>query len=211
MEIDNKAKNNSEERKQILAAHPTSYRGVVSAYNLTDILKSYPFYLSLFICFILLFATYFSKVGIYNILIIWVEQIISIFPNILGFNLGGYALIVGFGNTELVKNMTKPTKEENKYSIFQKMSSVFSFTLLLQSFTFAISFVVNFIIKMEFTTNNIYWYHVINGTVVALLSFFSLWSIFVLSTVILNVFTFGQMHHLYLTTERMKNNKQQKE
>lgn len=187
---------------QLKKDHPMSYKGILYSYSWDDIKESKPFIISLSFSILLFILSFFSKKELLDIINFWTNQILTIFPNLLGFNLGGYALIIGFGNTELVQSLTQK-KPEKKTSVFQKLSGIFGFTLLLQSITFSISFIFNFIIELGFETSNKMIYVGTNSIAILILSFLGLWGLLILPSLIVNVFTFGQMHHLYLTKKRL--------
>lgn len=184
--------------KDIKNEHPTSYKGIFMAYNWKDIRESYPFIASISLSILFLLSSMFSTKNFFEILSIWTNQILTIFPNLLGFNLGGYAIIIGFGNTDLLQALTKKRKEK-KTSIFQKLSGVFAFTLMLQCVAFALAFIVNFSIQLDFGTKIESLSTTINIFAILVLSFLGLWGLLILPVLVANVFTFGQMHHLLLT------------
>ena len=188
--------------KDIISEHPTSYKGIFTAYTWKDIRESYPFIASISLSILFLLSSYFSTKNFFEILSIWTNQVLTIFPNLLGFNLGGYALIIGFGNTDLIQALTKKRKDK-KTSIFQKLSGVFAFTLMLQSVAFALAFIVNFSIQLGFSTSIESLSTTINICVILILSFLGLWGLLILPVLVANVFSFGQMHHFHLTKKRV--------
>lgn len=189
--------------KQIKEQHQPSYKGILYSYGYKDIKESYPFYLSILLSAISFIVVLIGHKNLYDVVVFWTNQVIAIFPNLLGFNLGGFALIVGFGNTELIQAMTSKGIGR-KVSVFQKAIGVFGFTLLLQSITFIFAFILNFSIQLKFETN-IYWLvDCVNILTLLILSFLGLWSLFIMPILVLNLFTFGQMHHYYLTIKRIK-------
>lgn len=192
-----------QEIEQINKDHPTSYKGIFYSYDWKEIKTSRPFQLSIFLSVALFIISLLSKKNTFEVLGLWSSQILSIFPNLLGFNLGGYALIIGFGNTELVESMTKK-KEGKKTTVFQKLSGIFAFAILLQLSAFLLSFSVNFIIQLNFTSPDSRIVNSINTPIIILLSFLGLWGLFILPNLVANVFSFGQGHHLQLTIKRKR-------
>jgi len=183
--------------------HPFSYKGVFYSYDWKEVRTSYPFWISLAISIVLLFVSPFSKQDSFVITSFWVSQILTIFPSLLGFNLGGYALIIGFGNAELVQSLTKKGKNR-KNSIFQKLSGIFAYAILLQLFAFCLAFFGNFSIQLKFTLQQDLIRNILNYLFTFLLSFIGLWGIFILPSLVINVFNFGQMHHFKLTQKRLE-------
>lgn len=191
------------EIEQIKKDHPFSYEGIFYSYDWKEIKASYPFLLSILLSFVLLIATYFSEKNSYEVVCMWTSQILSIFPNLLGFNLGGYALIIGFGNAELVQSMTKKS-EKKKTTVFQKLSGIFAFAILLQLSAFVVSFLVNFFVQLKFSSSNDLLINIVNIPITLIISFLGFWGLFIVPNLVSNVFTFGQMHHAQLTTKRKK-------
>lgn len=54
------------------------------------------------------------------------------YPSIVGFVLSGYALLIGFSNSELIQKLSK-RKNENKPALFQKINATFAMMLLIAS------------------------------------------------------------------------------
>lgn len=181
--------------------HPTSYRGIIRAYSWRDIKESRPYIFSLVLSLLFLLLVCFSSKNLYQMIEFWKNQILSILPNLLGFNLGGYALIIGFGNTDLVSSLTK--KKKGKPSVFQKLSGIFAFTLVLQSFAFLLAYIIDVFMELEFYALSYTIYIIVNSIVLSLISFLGFWSILILPNLVINVFTLGQMHHLHLTKKRL--------
>lgn len=183
--------------------HNSSLKGILHGYPLKDIFRSVPFWLSLVLTFLILLLTYISKKDSLEILKYWIGQNLSIFPNFLGFSLGGYALIVGFGNTALIQSITKMTTS-TKASVFQKLNSIFAFSLLAQLAAFLVSLGVNYFIQLDFKAVNETSYIVVNLSTLFVAAFLSIWCVLIIPYIVLGIFNFGQMHHLHLTINRLK-------
>ncbi len=190
------------ESNKIKENHQPGFKGIIKIYNWNEIKESKAFIISLIMSFILLILSFCGTKDISETLKFWVNQILTIFPNLLGFSLGGFALIVGFGNSELIQSLTKSTKGK-QYSVFQKLSAVFAFLLIIQSITFLISFITNIILELNFKAYCISVYYSINIFMILLLSFLALWGMFILPVLVVNVFTFGQVNHFLLTVKRI--------
>lgn len=193
--------------KNLETNHKMGLSGIKSAYPIKSILSSYPFCISLLISTILAIFLYQNK-DLYLLLSNTVDLVISIFPNILGFNLGGYALIIGFGNTNLLESMTQKDDEDNS-TIFQQINGIFAFSILLQSLTFITGFIVRFLFSLN-VTSNITTSNNTNFCTIIFLLFFALWSLTMIPFLVVNVFTFGQMHHFFLSISRLKEKKNKK-
>ncbi|WP_020603150.1 hypothetical protein [Spirosoma spitsbergense] len=195
---------------QIKKDHPFSYKGIMHAYDAKEIGESIPFWVSIALAVTTLVITWLSSKSFYEILIFWTEQIMAVFPNLLGFNLGGYALIVGFGNGSLLKAMTRKNAGK-KSTIFQKLSGVFAFSILLQLAAFIAAFLITFLNKFEFKSNSQITVDSVNALLVFILSFLGFWGLLIIPNLVSNVFTFGQMHHSLLTIERIKSERRNRE
>ncbi|GAB3990434.1 hypothetical protein GCM10028807_17590 [Spirosoma daeguense] len=197
------------EHERIKEDHPFSYRGILRAYDAKEIRESWPFLWSLGLSVATVAITGYSTKSYYEILGFWVSQVMSVFPNLLGFNLGGYALIVGFGNGSLLKAMTR--KQPNKKaSIFQKLSGVFAFSILLQLTAFIMAFLINFLKEFKFEVNCQDLANIVNASTIGILSFLGFWGLLIIPNLVTNIFTFGQMHHSLLTIERIEDEQKKK-
>src|SRR5688572_18787831 len=67
------------------------------------------------------------------------DKMTSIMPNILGFNLGGYVLLIGLNSQSILDEITEPIGD-NKYSLFQKKSAVFAFSIIIQAASILLGF-----------------------------------------------------------------------
>lgn len=191
------------EREQIAKDHPFSYKGIFRAYDFNEIWTSKPFRASLVLSASVIVVTGFSQKSYYEILAFWTAQVMAVFPNLLGFNLGGYALIVGFGNSNLLKAMTKKNPKKNS-TIYQKLSGVFAFSILLQLTAFIVAFVVNFLKEFGFSSANGALVNLVNGFLLSIIAFLGLWGLLIVPNLVSNVFNFGQMNHSLLTIERVE-------
>ncbi|HET6993782.1 MAG TPA: hypothetical protein VFI06_02315, partial [Chitinophagaceae bacterium] len=94
--------------EKIETYHTEGKNGVLEIISHKRTFKKLPFILSLCVSLtisivILLFVPNKS----FKILSTGCDLLIVIFPSLLGFSLGGYALIVGFGNIDLLKKATR--------------------------------------------------------------------------------------------------------
>jgi len=71
-------------------------------------------------------------------------QALNIFPNLLGFTLGGYALLIGFGDRGF-HQMLSGTDVREGISIMQSVSATFVHFLLLQSAALMIAIFQSFV------------------------------------------------------------------
>ena len=134
----------------------------------------------------------------------------DLIPNILGFCIGGYALIIGIGNMDALKKMSLPMENRENLSFFQILSSVFAGSLILQCITLLLSFVIKILLKIEIPafSNSIAIIINILGIIVVL--FFSTLSIVLLYYTVMNLFNYGQSMHFLIRLEKGEQDEQQK-
>jgi len=186
--------------------HKLNLYGLIDSYPLAKIFYSIPFRLSLLVSII--YAVFVILMNQqYVQLINLIDICIEIFPSLLGFSLGGYALIIGFGNNNLLQSMTRQLKDKN-FSLLQLINGTFAFSILLQSLVLTISFIFYIISKLPvaFFLTDIHCKY-INAVGLSILFFLGSYSMFQLPKMIINVFNFGQLHHFKLTKERIMKNK----
>ncbi|NDV20863.1 hypothetical protein GO013_15740 [Pseudodesulfovibrio sp. JC047] len=59
----------------------------------------------------------------------------SILPDILGFSLGGYVIMVGFGDTEFIEALRGRESKESGPSIYMKINATFVHFIVVQAIT----------------------------------------------------------------------------
>ena len=136
------------ELKAIREDHPTGWRGIFDSYPIKTMVSDLPFLFSLLITILGVIAFIVTEKSSYVLLIWFIDMVKSLFPNLLGFCLGGYAILIGFGNTDLLKSLTRKLRSINK-SVFQLLSAVFAFSLILQSVSLIISYVFSFFVQFN--------------------------------------------------------------
>jgi hypothetical protein len=124
------------------------------------------------------------------------SKILSIIPNLLGFVLSGYALLIGFGN------ITNIAKQKNKETtLYQKISTVFSVSLLMQMLLLIFAFVVKLALDAELYCSNVCYGNIVNYTVIILLIFGLLYVTFMIKDLVLIIFNYSQYQH-YLINKK---------
>ncbi|WP_297101806.1 hypothetical protein [uncultured Draconibacterium sp.] len=139
----------------------------------------------------------------FDILKFLAQQATSIIPSVLGFNLGAYIILISLNSTNILKEMTEPNIEEGeKYSFYQKMSSVFAFSLLLQTTSLVFGIIVSTVINLcsSIVIGNIFA-EIMNILSQFFLCFVLTYSLVLIGQVVLNVFNFGQVIHFFIRTE----------
>lgn len=192
--------------KQIRQQHTMGLKGLVLIYPKDKFLKGAFLPAVVTLCICLLVRS--NGVGMQAFLQEIVESTISILPNLLGFLLGGYTILIGFGNTNLLKANTRLVQNRS-ISLFQMLSSIFALTIYLQAIALTIAVVAHFTLKVPLKPHlglTSYLYEIapiVNGTIVPFLLFLLLYSVLSLKDTVINVFGFAQQYHLVLTEERM--------
>lgn len=149
------------------------------------------------ICSIFLF--FFTKdVSALSILDKLINRILSIMPNILGFTLAGYVLLIGFGSDEFLEGITE--QDDCDYSFFQHFSSIFAWSIIIQANTLLVSFILSFISDYNIISKHA---NIINFIVLMILLILSFYSILLIIRLVLNVFHFSQLVQFYFTEKRL--------
>lgn len=195
--------------KSIKDTHPMGWKGVFFAYPLKDLFKTRALVISLILTLV---VCGFSMVSLHTsteMLVILSNENISVFPNLLGFNLSAYAIIVGFSGFDLMRTMMRPQKNK-RFSLFQETSSIFAFSILVQSVVLITSFVISSLDKIN--PVNVFGLLdflelIINRLSIILLPmlvFLSIYAIVLIPFIVFNIFSFGQMNHALLNIQELK-------
>ena len=72
----------------------------------------------------------------------WFELPIAIIPNLLGFTLGGYAILLAFGNDDFMKSIAGP-EEDGTASPYIEVNAAFIHFILIQTLSLFISLVAS--------------------------------------------------------------------
>lgn len=194
---------------ELIKAHPMSTKGVFNKYVCVKIIKSKGTISSIIVSILLTMILYFHYNDInnlYNFIKEIVKILLGLLPNLLGFCIGGYALIIGACNMSIIKRISEPLKEKNNLSYYQVLSSVFACTLIIQCFTLLWVYIINIVMLFNIeTTSNIIGYatNMIAICSILLLSFMSLSLLFY---TILNIFNLGQSVHFCVRLDNNKKN-----
>jgi hypothetical protein len=131
---------------------------------------------------------------------------LSVFPNILGFSLGGYILLISLNSREILDVLTEPADErKDKYSFYQKASAVFAFSILLQTLSLIIGLV--FVLVIEVGNSSFVSYkiaEILNSIALFILVFVMSYAILLIVQIILNVFNFGQVLHFFIRIDNLE-------
>lgn len=177
--------------------------GIKAVFNLYDIkllikgAKS-PFIITSLIVILFYFFGEIKK----DTLSIVVDLILSIIPSLLGFVLSGYALLIGFGNIEVIakKPKYKQGDNPNKPTLYQRVSTVFAFGLIIQIFLLVITFVIKLILKLDLPCliNTFGVCNAINYIIFIMLVFGLLYVTVMIKDLVINIFNFSQVQHIFI-------------
>lgn len=137
----------------------------------------------------------------YNTLIKLTDVALSLFPNFLGFCIGGYALIIGASNIEVLKKMSKPLPNGSHLSFFQVLSSIFAASLIIQCVTLFFAYILHILVNMQLDAISDDIGVVTNLFLIFILVFLTSMSILLLYYTVINIFNFGQAIHLTIRIE----------
>jgi len=147
------------------------------------------------------------KIEIYPLLIEIKNNIINFLPNILGFTVAGYALVVGFIQTDLLERITE--REENSpYSLYQKMSSIFAINILLQGFSLLIAYLFHYINYLDLNNKlnfsfSPYYIAFTNWIGLTIITFCLTFSLLMVLQIVINIFNFSQLHHYLINKSKL--------
>lgn len=193
----------------MLSEHPTSKKGVFNKHATRKMLHAGGTWGSLLISIVFIILAYCkgSEDIYYSLLTKFTDVALSLFPNLLGFCIGGYALIIGAGNISILKKMSKPLSTSNSMSYFQVLSSIFAMSLIIQCFTLFLSYVVHVILEMKLYAMTNAIGEIANICLIFIISLCSSLSIFLLYYTVVNIFNFGQVTHFSIRHDDHNNTK----
>lgn len=170
----------------------TGWNGVFSVYPLRKLWKGA---LIPFLFLVISIAVYFmgEKHTPIDLMKKVADIITSGFPSIIGFVLTGYALIIGFSDTELVGKMACVEVDEKGHSYFEVVSSIFAVVLGVVVSTYIAACLVSYVLELQiswpFDDNCADCF---NTLCFFIFLFIFYYSIFALLDIIVNVFNIGQ-------------------
>lgn len=197
-------------QEEIVKNHKPSWKGMYDIIKKRGTLKKWPFLISLFLGIIVAGAIIiFIPDKSYVILQNTSDLFTSVFPSLLGFALGGYAIVIGFSNTDLLKKAS----DINKHSIYQILSAIFALSLVFQVFTTLIAFFTSWVYKLglPILDKSIYFWGatIINCIVILVLIIGAIYSLILLPYVVINLFSLGQISNMHFTIENIQDEKSQ--
>ncbi|MBB6108405.1 hypothetical protein SAMN05421821_102356 [Mucilaginibacter lappiensis] len=197
--------------EEIKAKHKGDIRTLWNIYQSDGkFYKNFFFKVSIILSVLFIVSLCFSMTSAYDIIQKVVEVAFGILPSMLGFNLGAYVLIVGFGGTEILSKITKPLKGQNNYSFYQKLNGVMGVSVLVQISALLSSFFIRIWDKLQdgiiwkpSCTALVFVEKSINVSALFFMTFLVTYSILILVSVIKHVFMFSQTIHFFTYTNRI--------
>lgn len=144
-----------------------------------------------------------SDQNVLNLVTFIVDQVLSIMPDLLGFVLGGYAILIGFGNEKFLAS-TSEISEDKPISFYQTFSSIFAVSILSMAIALVFAYIVSLISSIStplFITNETV--NCINYSSLIVLLFSSVYSVCQIPVLILNIFGFSQMFHINMIAQNL--------
>lgn len=200
---------NQQQIDEIKKHHKPSIAGLKDIIKTRNPLCQAPFIistiLSIFFLVVFIFNPEKSFVGIDKL-----AEIITIcFPCLLGFSLAGYAMVVGFPNTELIQE----DSQTNDYTLYQVLSAFFALSIILQVFATAIAFCIWWFIKIDVTgLLNFNCEHIgyfVNIAFIFILLFIGLYAVCLTPYIAINLFSLSQVNSTFFTVKKI--NKEEEE
>lgn len=170
----------------------TGWNGVFSVYPLRKLWKGA---IIPFLFLVISIAVYFmgEKHSPIDLMKKVADIITSGFPSIIGFVLTGYALIIGFSDTELVGKMARIEVDKEGHSYFEVVNSIFAVVLRVVVSTYIAACLVSYVLELQISWPfNDNCADCFNTLCFFIFLFLFYYSIFALLDIIVNIFNIGQ-------------------
>lgn len=139
-----------------------------------------------------------DDIFLYSLIGIILNQNLTILPTILGFTMTAFVLLIGFSNNEYMDSITD--QNDQGYSFFQHIVSIFAWCCIVQSVTLCISYGFNVIHSLNMSCP---LYNYINMVVIFLLIFAISYSLLLIVRLTLNVFQFAQTLQFHFVIKKI--------
>ena len=167
----------------------TGWESVLRIYPKKNLERGICVPISLTILFIIVLKN--SSVSFETMIEIVTSNVVSAFPSIIGFILAGFAILIGCPNFDITKELYKNNPKWGN-SMFQRLSSTFTFVIVILIFTFLINFCVNIIIKAKCPFLFKAGVEIFNAIICFALIFMAIYSIWSLIHISINLFNYSQ-------------------
>jgi hypothetical protein len=142
------------------------------------------------------------KIETLNLILEIKTVMINALPNLLGFTIAGYSLMVGFIQSGMLEKITEPIKD-SKFSLYQRMSSTFALNIITQALALILAVIIHFISYLD--SNSKVGFRLcpsaiptVNFIGLILISFWFAISLLMIIQIVLNIFSFSQLHHYFI-------------
>lgn len=191
--------------------HKLGLRGLLSLYpykHYRDILLA-PLVLSVVIYLVLFLSDADFELVVESL----ISTAVSIIPSMIGFLLGGMAILLGLGDRKFFATLTYDIKklkdhlDNNTYpeiALFQKVYFGFTITLLIQIFTLSIAWVFD-IFSQVYIPEIASYYSILNITGTFILLFLIFTTMLSLYQVVIVIFNLSQSYNLNLFLSKLGN------
>ncbi len=130
-------------------------KGILQDLDINSFIKMERFWLTILFSFILVLLCIYSRVDVLIVLDVVTTNALAAFPSLIGFCITAYALILGFGNPEILEDAI--LKRRNKFegevsdTFYIYLSRRMSIYILFFIVSFILTYIVNIIVKSKFT------------------------------------------------------------
>ncbi|AYL97358.1 hypothetical protein [Mucilaginibacter celer] len=139
----------------------------------------------------------------YNLINRIIDIGIAIIPTLLGFNLGAYALIIGYLSNKNLLDALIEKQGNDSTNYLEKISGVFAINIIMQAFTLLVCFLIKMVITIidsiaisqdlqNFFYSNLYT-SIINDLIFMIVTFLTVYSIVLVIQNVINLFNFNQL------------------
>lgn len=196
---------------QIKDNHSNSWKKLWHIYNKDNSgYKGFMLWFSLITNLLIVIYSCLGAADPYLLIEKYTELYIEIIPSLLGFNLGAYALLIGLASTSFLYKMTKGIDE--KYTFFQRASSVFGFCIAIQAVALIVSFAIKELMEIQNLNNFVQpvslgdeFIYKLNYIVLFLANFIGIYSITLVLMIIKNIFGISQTANFFSGLENLRN------
>lgn len=172
------------------------YRGIFNRYTVKRNLRSWVSILiavqSVCVSVWLFFFKDFEQ--ILNLLNKIIDVLLGSLPDLLGFCIGGYAILVAMNNLEKMPAVLRK-QEKSDLSYYINISADFAMTLLIMSALLLCSFILRLIVDLDLTAINDTVGKIINLMVISLLLWAGIVAIFMVMGTVANIFSTSIILH----------------
>lgn len=127
------------------------------------------------------------------------STILSVGPNMLGFTLSGYALMMGLSSSEFIQGLINFKEEGKEYSLFQSLNTVFAVVLGMMFLTTLVGALACVVIEAGVALPKEWdsFVDTCNWACLSVLMFLMYYTINAIKDIVINIFNFGQYVQVY--------------